>query len=70
MGDQKWTIRLVSGMWVLNLVAGMIPSLEYEPSEAVNGIFMAIVGSLYLAGKSQAAARDDSADDDKDKVTR
>ncbi len=54
MGDQnKWIIRLVSAMWVLNLVAGMIPWLDYEPSEAVNGIFMAIVGGLYLAGKAE-----------------
>ena len=53
MGDQKWVIRLVSAMWAGNLLAGMIPALNYQPSEAVNGIFMAIVGSLFLAGKAQ-----------------
>lgn len=54
MGAQQygWVIRLVSAMWACNLIAGMIPALEYQPSEAVNGIFMAIVGSLFLAGKT------------------
>lgn len=52
-GQQKWVIRLVATMWAANLVAGMIPSLQYEPSEAVNGIFMAIVGGLFIADKAK-----------------
>lgn len=68
MGEQsKWVIRVVSTMWVLNLLAGMVPYLDYEPSEAVNGIFMAIVGSIYLAGRT--GERDDD-DSDKKKVLK
>lgn len=49
MQAKQMIIYTVSGMWVLNLVAGMIPPLQYDPSEAVNGIFMVIVGSLFVA---------------------
>ena len=49
MEDQrKWIIRLVSIMWALNLGAAMIPPLHYHPSEAVNGIFMVIVGWMFV----------------------
>lgn len=53
MEDRKWLIRVVATMWVLNLGAGMIPPLNYDPSEAVNGIFMLIVGSLFVANKTE-----------------
>lgn len=53
MKDNTWIVRLVATMWVLNLGAGMIPALNYDPSEAVNGIFMVIVGSLFVANKTE-----------------
>lgn len=53
MRDNTWIVRLVATMWVLNLGAGMIPALNYDPSEAVNGIFMVIVGSLFVANKAE-----------------
>lgn len=40
-------IGVVTGVWVVNLVAGMIPWLNHEPSEAVNGAFMLIVGGAF-----------------------
>lgn len=59
MGDHKWLIRLVATMWALNLGAGMIPGLNYDPSEAVNGIFMVIVGSLFVANKAEKPQHDE-----------
>lgn len=64
-GQQRWVIRLVSGVWALNLVAGMVPALKFEPSEAVNGIFMAIVGGLFVAGKAQKRDGAEAHDEEK-----
>lgn len=40
-------IAVVTTMWVLNLVVGMFGLNNYEPSESINGIFMAIVGGAF-----------------------
>lgn len=40
-------IAVVTTMWVLNLVVGMFGINSYEPSESINGIFMAIVGGAF-----------------------
>lgn len=42
-------IVVVTAVWAGNIVAGMIPFLDHEPSEAINGIFMAIVGVAFAA---------------------
>lgn len=48
-------IGVVTVMWALNIVAGMARINDYEPSESVNGIFMAIVGGAFaLRAKAKA----------------
>jgi hypothetical protein len=37
----------------------MIPYLNHEPSEAVNGIFMAVVGSAFALRARQRRGGDD-----------
>lgn len=62
-GQKKWLIRLVAIVWALNLSAGMVPYLDYQPSETVNGIFMVIVGALFIAEK---APKNDEDEDKKE----
>jgi hypothetical protein len=38
---------MVSIIWAANVILGMIPSIEYEPQEAVNGLFLVVVGYLF-----------------------
>lgn len=40
-------IAVVTAVWVLNLVVGMFGINDYEASETINGIFMAIVGGAF-----------------------
>lgn len=50
-------IVVVTGVWAVNFLAGLVVS-KYEPDQAINAIFMAIVGGLFALG-----ARDDKGDD-------
>lgn len=49
MNDRTATavIAVVTAMWVANIVAGMVKFNDYQPSEAINGIFMTIVGGAF-----------------------
>lgn len=56
--EKKQTSRLlflVAGVWAANTVAGiaaaLIPGLEYEPDGAINGVFTAIAGLIFVADK-------------------
>lgn len=40
-------IAVVTTIWAGNIIAGMFRINDYTPSEAVNGIFMAIVGGAF-----------------------
>lgn len=60
-------IRVVTGVWAANILAGMIPQLNYEPKESINGIFMAIVGTVFVASRS--GKNEEEKDTDKDKPT-
>lgn len=40
-------IGVVTVVWAGNILAAMVPAFDHEPSEAVNGIFMAIVGGAF-----------------------
>lgn len=40
-------ISVVTTVWVLNLLVGMFGFNNYEASESINGIFMAIVGGAF-----------------------
>lgn len=42
-------IGVVTTVWAANFAAGMFVE-TYEPSESINGIFMAIVGGLFALG--------------------
>lgn len=54
IGDKTRTvvIGVVTTVWAANFLAGIvIPG--YEPSESINGIFMAVVGSLFALGAAK-----------------
>lgn len=53
-------ITVVTVVWALNFAAGLVPPLHYKPDQAINGIFMAIVGGIFAYG----AVKDRSNDDD------
>lgn len=40
-------VGVVTAVWAVNFGAGLIPQLAYEPDQAINGIFMTIVGSIF-----------------------
>lgn len=40
-------IAVITVVWAGNIVAGMLRVNDYQPSESVNGIFMAIVGGAF-----------------------
>jgi hypothetical protein len=42
-------ISVVTTVWALNFTAGLVVD-GYQPSESINGIFMAIVGGLFALG--------------------
>lgn len=44
-------IGVVTAVWTVNFTASIIPAFEYQADQAINGIFMAIVGGLIAYGK-------------------
>lgn len=53
-------IAVVTTVWAANIIAGVIALNGYQPSESVNGIFMAVVGGAFAL---RAKGRDDDDDD-------
>lgn len=47
---RNWIIAVVTVVWAVNFMAGLLPQFAYEPDQAINGIFMAIVGGLFALG--------------------
>lgn len=43
-------IAVVTAVWAGNFVASLIPAMDYEPDQAINGIFMVIVGAMFAIG--------------------
>lgn len=41
-------IGVVTAVWAGNIVAGMVQLNGYQPSEAINGIFLTIVGGAFV----------------------
>lgn len=41
-------IGVVTAVWAGNILAGMLQVNGYQPSEAVNGIFLTIVGGAFV----------------------
>lgn len=61
MNDRTATIviGIVTTIWAGNILAGMLRFNEYQPSESINGIFMAIVGGAFaLRAKSNGGGGD------------
>lgn len=49
----NWIIGIITGVWVANFLAPFVFT-NYETSETINAIFMAIVGGLFaLKGRSR-----------------
>lgn len=47
-------IGVITVVWVANIAAGMLELNGYQPSEAINGIFLTIVGGAFvLRGKGK-----------------
>lgn len=57
-------IYLVSAVWAVNFGAGLIVE-GYEADQAINGIFMAIVGGLFALGarRGKSSEGDDNPED-------
>lgn len=51
---------VVTAVWASNFLAGLVPALHYKPDQAINGIFMTIVGGMVAL-----SARDKKNDGDK-----
>lgn len=46
-----FVVGVVTAIWAVNIMAGIILK-DYEADQAVNGIFMAIVGGLLAADRA------------------
>lgn len=55
---RNWIISTVTAVWALNFLVGIIPWFHYKPDQAINAIFMAIVGGLFAI----SARRPDNGD--------
>lgn len=51
-------IFVITGVWAINFVAGLVVP-DYQTSESINGIFMAIVGGLFALGAKKDRDRPD-----------
>jgi hypothetical protein len=53
-------VLVVTGIWATNIVAGILMD-SYEADQAVNGIFMAIVGGVFALGTRGGKGKDGDA---------
>lgn len=53
----KAVVIVVTAIWAANIVAGIVMD-SYEADQAVNGIFMAIVGGLLAADRASKKKQD------------
>jgi hypothetical protein len=63
---RNWIISTVTAVWALNFLVGIIPWFHYKPDQAINAIFMAIVGGLFAI----SARRTDNGDKDKKEIEK
>jgi hypothetical protein len=59
---KKQIIYVVTAVWALNFLVGIIPWFDYKPDQAINAIFMAIVGGLFAISERRPSNREDSKD--------
>ena len=63
---KNWIIIVVTAVWALNFVVGLIPQIEFQPDPTINAIFMGIVGGLFaLSARKQPPADDKKVEDSK-----
>ena len=62
---KKQIIYVVTAVWALNFLVGIIPWFDYKPDQAINAIFMAIVGGLFAIAERRP--RDNNNGDSKKK---
>jgi hypothetical protein len=55
---KNWIISIVTGVWALNFLVGIVPWFHYKPDQAINAIFMAIVGGLFALQARKPDDRD------------
>lgn len=48
-------ISVVTTIWALNILAAMFEINDYQTSESINGIFMAVVGGAFALRHRQAS---------------
>lgn len=55
LGERSRTVIIfvITAVWALNFIAGLTVH-GYQPSESINGIFMAIVGGLFALGAKKS----------------
>ena len=61
ISDRAYTviIGVVTTVWAGNILAGMFSINDYQVSESINGIFMAVVGGAFaLRGKGNSGGGD------------
>lgn len=51
---KNWIIIIVTAVWALNFLVGLIPAFHYKSDQAINAIFMATVGGLLAIPALQA----------------
>lgn len=49
---------IVGGGWLVNLIAGMIPPLGYQPSLIVNAPMMLVLGAVYVDARRKMKGLD------------
>ena len=67
---KNWIIIVVTSVWALNFLVGLVPQLSTRRDPLLNGIFMAIVGGLFaLSERKKVGGKDaDDADDAEEDV--
>ena len=66
IGERTRTIVIgvVTVVWATNFLAGVFIH-GYHPSDSINGIFMAVVGSLFAIGARSMDKKDEDKDGEK-----
>jgi uncharacterized membrane-anchored protein YitT (DUF2179 family) len=60
-------IGVVTTIWALNILAAMVEFNNYQPSESINGIFMAVVGGAFALRHKGVTGGSDPKDEEEKK---
>lgn len=56
---KNWIISIVTAVWALNFLVGIVPWFNYKTDQAYNAIFMAIVGGLFALSATKSDKKDE-----------